>query len=127
MQVVDFLAGVWAVVDPERVAALPYPEFVSHHARDLEETPRNRLGQTCDLLQRSYVLLGDYEHVHRRPPPDILEDQHLLLVVHHLGLDLSSHYLTEHAISLAHQPSTPPLRSEERRVGKECRSRWSPY
>ncbi len=25
-------------------------------------------------------------------------------------------------------PDTPdPLRSEERRVGKECRSRWSPY
>ena len=22
---------------------------------------------------------------------------------------------------------TPQLRSEERRVGKECRSRWSPY
>ena len=22
---------------------------------------------------------------------------------------------------------TEPLRSEERRVGKECRSRWSPY
>ena len=22
---------------------------------------------------------------------------------------------------------TPDLRSEERRVGKECRSRWSPY
>ena len=22
---------------------------------------------------------------------------------------------------------TPKLRSEERRVGKECRSRWSPY
>ena len=21
----------------------------------------------------------------------------------------------------------PPIRSEERRVGKECRSRWSPY
>ena len=24
-------------------------------------------------------------------------------------------------------PSKPQLRSEERRVGKECRSRWSPY
>ena len=24
-------------------------------------------------------------------------------------------------------PGTPDLRSEERRVGKECRSRWSPY
>ena len=23
--------------------------------------------------------------------------------------------------------SVPVLRSEERRVGKECRSRWSPY
>ena len=23
--------------------------------------------------------------------------------------------------------SSPPQRSEERRVGKECRSRWSPY
>ena len=25
------------------------------------------------------------------------------------------------------QPSQGPERSEERRVGKECRSRWSPY
>src|SRR3712207_7766855 len=24
-------------------------------------------------------------------------------------------------------PPPPPARSEERRVGKECRSRWSPY
>ena len=24
-------------------------------------------------------------------------------------------------------PAPPPSRSEERRVGKECRSRWSPY
>src|SRR5439155_5910373 len=23
-------------------------------------------------------------------------------------------------------PTVPPIRSEERRVGKECRSRWSP-
>src|SRR5256885_458358 len=36
--------------------------------------------------------------------------------------------------SAAHEPSPhppsrrrPPARSEERRVGKECRSRWSPY
>src|SRR5256885_3382617 len=26
-----------------------------------------------------------------------------------------------------HRPGGEPLRSEERRVGKECRSRWSPY
>ena len=26
-----------------------------------------------------------------------------------------------------HSPKVYELRSEERRVGKECRSRWSPY
>src|SRR5256885_12005494 len=34
------------------------------------------------------------------------------------------------AILRQHQPTAGPLikqRSEERRVGKECRSRWSPY
>ena len=25
------------------------------------------------------------------------------------------------------EPNVYPIRSEERRVGKECRSRWSPY
>src|SRR5256885_15646817 len=25
------------------------------------------------------------------------------------------------------RPNVPVIRSEERRVGKECRSRWSPY
>ena len=29
--------------------------------------------------------------------------------------------------ALAHERNLDPLRSEERRVGKECRSRWSPY
>src|SRR5256885_9904376 len=28
---------------------------------------------------------------------------------------------------VAKPPCMGPLRSEERRVGKECRSRWSPY
>ena len=26
-----------------------------------------------------------------------------------------------------HSDKSPSMRSEERRVGKECRSRWSPY
>ncbi len=28
---------------------------------------------------------------------------------------------------IGYQTQTIPVRSEERRVGKECRSRWSPY
>src|SRR5206468_8216062 len=30
-------------------------------------------------------------------------------------------------IDFKHFPAATALRSEERRVGKECRSRWSPY
>ena len=36
-------------------------------------------------------------------------------------LDLSRRAMTEEA------PESFEVRSEERRVGKECRSRWSPY
>src|SRR3712207_973517 len=37
-------------------------------------------------------------------------------------------FSTEHkAACWLHHPMAPDVRSEERRVGKECRSRWSPY
>ena len=32
-------------------------------------------------------------------------------------------YIPKHAVN----PSDDGIRSEERRVGKECRSRWAPY
>ena len=32
-----------------------------------------------------------------------------------------------HALIKCHDPDRIEKRSEERRVGKECRSRWSPY
>jgi len=35
--------------------------------------------------------------------------------------------LTEVAVVLQYIADLVPERSEERRVGKECRSRWSPY
>ena len=31
------------------------------------------------------------------------------------------------ALAASEPERPPPYRSEERRVGKECRSRWSPY
>ena len=35
--------------------------------------------------------------------------------------------LADEAICIGPGKATEVLRSEERRVGKECRSRWSPY
>src|SRR2546426_5770916 len=40
------------------------------------------------------------------------------------AFDLDS--LNAELVPLLREPA-PPTRSEERRVGKECRSRWSPY
>ena len=41
-----------------------------------------------------------------------------------MAAGLTDHVWTLHAVLLFR---VPPWRSEERRVGKECRSRWSPY
>src|SRR5260370_27809418 len=41
-----------------------------------------------------------------------------------LHADLTAHTLS--VILLTGTPGVSPVRSEERRVGKECRSRWSP-
>src|SRR3989441_9559152 len=62
-------------------------------------TPRQPLGQVNSLLHNT---------IHLRP-----------------RLRLNSHTDLRLRPTLPHQ--NPRLRSEERRVGKECRSRWSPY
>src|ERR671920_641433 len=111
VRVKDLLTGVGPVVYPDGVAALLQPELPRHQAGDLEEAPRDRLGQARDLLQGRDVLLGDDEHVHRRPSVYVVKGQHLILVVHHLGVQLPANYLTENAVGLAHPLNSSPGRS----------------
>ena len=40
---------------------------------------------------------------------------------------LVSHENGDNELAIKYFNSTKSIRSEERRVGKECRSRWSPY
>src|SRR3712207_9061232 len=48
-----------------------------------------------------------------------------------VGLDVADlvgeHHLVEELAELEREKYRLDVRSEERRVGKECRSRWSPY
>ena len=46
----------------------------------------------------------------------------------YIAIDLKSFYASVECKERNRDPLTTNLvRSEERRVGKECRSRWSPY
>src|SRR2546422_9561388 len=52
----------------------------------------------------------------------------LIRTVRAAGYDCGKASVTFGVEQLHYAPSVAPLeRSEERRVGKECRSRWSPY
>ena len=44
-----------------------------------------------------------------------------------LGIELGSTRIKAVLIDRKNKPIAQGSRSEERRVGKECRSRWSPY
>src|SRR2546425_6655912 len=72
-----------------------------------------------DLLRHSVDAVQDRERVSGQGhPPDAFPDLALLDSESGLG-----HGLERTANRVFH----PADRSEERRVGKECRSRWSPY
>ena len=43
------------------------------------------------------------------------------------GMIFMSDSATTYSMAATKTVETPESRSEERRVGKECRSRWSPY
>ena len=53
----------------------------------------------------------------------------LLLVVPPVAGGIIGYFTNDLAIKMLFRPYRPLhlFRSEERRVGKECRSRWSPY
>ena len=65
-----------------------------------------------EMLDPALLRSGRFERVLHIPPPDT-ESLKEILKIHTAGMPLGRFKLDD--------------RSEERRVGKECRSRWSPY
>ena len=104
--------------EPVRVAAsLPAPS-VSQETVEFVSLIEYPFGASISL--NSYVLLSS------RPFTTILP----LLSCYHAKVKRSKlqtflHFFPDHFYHLNHQ--CRHKRSEERRVGKECRSRWSPY
>src|SRR2546425_247900 len=101
------------------------------HRQQLVELPRRR-----DHGEGVRELHG--LHVHRRRHAELLEQTQLLDAHRRLRAQQRHFRLTARHLRLAHVDQRRPAdgvarlrelqeRSEERRVGKECRSRWSPY
>ena len=85
-----------------------YECFVPH---DLKYLKFNIDEEFQNLINRAYLLLGRLDGM-----ATTLPDINLFV----------SMYVQKEAV-ISSQIEGTVLRSEERRVGKECRSRWSPY
>src|SRR5258708_37277738 len=88
-----------------------------------DETPANAREIATEMLQRARMIPFNMSAVMNDgfPTPGAVDtDLNIALWVGQLGPKLG-----QSAIALIND--RPDFRSEERRVGKECRSRWSPY
>ena len=135
---------------PYLMFTLPYLAIIKLHLHSLTYLT---LPSPCYTVFRTFSFRIIYHHVSSHNfPTHALTYHHLLYFAYHylhkhaityhhqLSFAITFHYLHSPAIPCHHLPSltlichhipsltiTYPRRSEERRVGKECRSRWSPY
>src|SRR5207249_5180243 len=96
--------GGWTTVEGERAILKPGDFFFFSSRR------RHTRSVSAFLLNRSSDLV-DYL---------LVVEQHRTQIVIHALLKCQQE-------NLYHEQNVTHIRSEERRVGKECRSRWSPY
>ena len=74
--------------------------------------------------QPSVITLGFFDGLHRGHRRLVEETSRL---AQECGAETVMMSFEPHPTHVLAEKHPVPLRSEERRVGKECRSRWSPY
>src|SRR5574337_312824 len=88
----------------------------------VEETFMTFLALMCTFLETVYRPWGNRLRIHQ-----VLGSLKLIGVTKTSNLFLITFFHVKCLLLSSLSPSrTPTRRSEERRVGKECRSRWSP-
>src|SRR3712207_919537 len=109
--------------DPDGPGKEPAMSNLDPHpsARQLGGLAATAAGPALDLLPGKEVLLGESTRVRRLLPTLGRRMVGAWAFVDHYGPD---DIADGTGMQVAPHPHT---RSEERRVGKECRSRWSPY
>src|SRR3712207_9268608 len=88
-----------------------------------------------ELLKKENIFVMDDTRAHNqdiRPlrivvlnlmPLKITTETDLIRLLSNTPLQMEAYFMK----LKSNTPKNTPVRSEERRVGKECRSRWSPY
>ena len=69
---------------------------------------------------------SNYQNAYKKASVNTL-DQNKLIIMLYDGAIKNASFAVEHMKTGEIEKVHNCLRSEERRVGKECRSRWSPY
>src|SRR3712207_5885202 len=120
----DVQRGVWKAPAGTDASLAGVPEL-SLKLTDLENGRLNPLGVNC---LRSFPIIGRVVWGARTlRGADVLADDWKYVPVRRLALFIEES-LYRGTQWVVFEPNDEPLwRSEERRVGKECRSRWSPY
>src|SRR3989449_8859737 len=114
-------------------AATP-PSFQQYHVNGRAGQVRRGAGvQGVGLVPELTIERGDGIPSRHRPDPSDIEHRAGAALYPHCRIDTElagdvgvGRRRQERQINLDHR-LPPGERSEERRVGKECRSRWSPY
>ena len=88
---------------------------------------RNIIEQSLEWNASLYLVFVDYEKAF-----DSIHRETLWKIMRHYGIPekyirLVKMFYNSSKCSVITEEGAGPWRSEERRVGKECRSRWSPY
>src|SRR2546427_11465180 len=114
---------------PPRSTLFPYTTLFRSGFHDDQErtTPMGLVRYGYEFLESAFVM---YERAAQPRPPLVPCPPIPVLYLLGHGLELTfKAFLLSKGVTLKHirYELGHDLRSEERRVGKECRSRWSPY
>src|SRR3989442_5085141 len=81
----------------------------------------------CGRDWSSDVCSSDLTHPHNSVWNSVSDNPYVLFLYNATPRRWTGHHDTSEAYHEPFTATTTAQRSEERRVGKECRSRWSPY
>src|SRR5690606_13425029 len=120
MAITNFIPQIWTAALLQRFDATEI--LLPTANRSYEGEARN--GNRVNITSITTPTVKDYKASGRTITPDALSDTQIPLLI---DQEKAIAFKVDDVDRVQAAGSFEAVRSEERRVGKECRSRWSPY